>query len=110
MEASEGHVLLTGESTAPVEILVDDTQTDFPRPQFPPGGVEVLPSTSVTPISDNARRRGCAGNDHSLGENSITDLGFRWARCTRARCERLNWTSPGRAFRRARVVRKNWTI
>ena len=96
--------LYTGESTAPVEMLVDDTQTDFPRPQFLPGGVEVLLSTSVTLMSDNSRRRGCAGNGHSPGENSIADLGF-----PRARCARLNWTSPEQAFCRARVVRKNWT-
>ena len=42
-----------GESTAPVEMLGDDAQTDFPRPQFLPGGVGVLPSTSVTLMSDN---------------------------------------------------------
>ena len=43
-----------GESPAPFEMLGDDTQTDFPRPQFPPGGVGVLPSTSVTLMSDNS--------------------------------------------------------
>ena len=45
--------LNAGASTAPVEMLGDDTQTDFSRPQFPPGGVEVLPSTSVTLMSDD---------------------------------------------------------
>ena len=65
-----------GESTAPVEMLGDDAQTDFPRSQFPPGVVGVLPSTSVTLMSDDSRRRGCAGNGHSPGEDSMTDLGF----------------------------------
>ena len=41
--------LHAGESTAPVEML-----GDFPRSQFPPGGVGVLPSTSVTLMSDNS--------------------------------------------------------
>ena len=68
--------LNAGASTAPVAMLGDDTQTDFPRPQFPSGGVEVLPSTSVTPMSDDSRRRGCVGNYHSPGKKSITDLGF----------------------------------
>ena len=46
--------LNVGESTAPVEMLENDTQTDFPRPKFPPGGVEVLPCTSVTLMSEMA--------------------------------------------------------
>ena len=74
--------LNAGASTAPVEMLGDDTQMDLPRPQFPPGGVEVLPSTLVTLMSDDSRRRGCAGNGHSPGEKSITDLGFPWASYT----------------------------
>ena len=77
--------LNAGESTVPIEMLGEDTQMDFPRPQFLSGGVEVLPSTSVTLMSDNSRRRGCAGNGHSPpspGENSITDLGFPRASCT----------------------------
>ena len=60
----------------PVEMLGDDAQTDFPRSQFPPGGVGVLPSTSVTLMSDGSRRLGCAGNGQSPGEVSMTDLGF----------------------------------
>ena len=68
--------LNAGKSTAPVEILGDDPQTDFPRSQFSPGGVGVLSSTSVTLMSDNSRRRGSAGNSYSPGENSMTDLGF----------------------------------
>ena len=54
--------------------------------QFPPGGVEVLPSTSVTLMSNDSGRRGCAGNGHSPGASFITDL---------ARNARLYWTSPG---------------
>ena len=40
--------LYAGVSTTPVEILVDDNQPDFPRLQFPPVGVEMWPSISVT--------------------------------------------------------------
>ena len=46
--------LNVGVLTAPVEMLGDDTQMDFPRPQFQPGGVGVLPSTSVTLMSDDS--------------------------------------------------------
>ena len=75
-------MVYAGELTAPVDMLVDDTRTDFPRLQFPPGGVEVLPLTSVTLMSDDSRRRGCAGNGHFPGDNSITVLGFPRASCT----------------------------
>ena len=68
--------LYAGVSTAPIGMLVDDNQTDFPRLQFPPDGVEVLQSTSVTLMSDDSRRHGCAGNGHSPGDNFITDLVF----------------------------------
>ena len=102
--------LYAGESTAPVEILVDDTQTDFPIPQFPPDGVEVLPSTSVTHMSDNSRRRGCAGNGYSPGENSTTHLGFPQASCNPGEMCAAELDFPWASFPRARVARKNGTI
>ena len=51
--------LYAGVSTAPVEMLVDFNQMDFPNLQFPPVGEEVLPSTSVTLMSADSRGRGC---------------------------------------------------
>ena len=41
-----------------------------------------MPSTSVTLMSDDSRRRGYAGNSHSPGLDSMTDLGFPRARYT----------------------------
>ena len=63
--------LYTGVSTTPVEMLVDDNQTDFPRLQFPPVGVEVWLSTSVTLASG-----------YSPDDSPMTDLGFLRASCT----------------------------
>ena len=74
--------LYAGVSTTPVEMLVDDIQTDFPRLQFPPVGVEVLPSALVTLMSDDSRRRGCAGNRYSPGDSFMKYLGFPRASCT----------------------------
>ena len=95
---------------SPIEMLGDDTQRDFPRPHFPPGGMEVLPSTSVTLMSNNSRRRGCAGNGHSPGENSITDLCFPRASCTPGEMCVAELDFPRASFSRARVARKNGTI
>ena len=66
--------LNAGESKAPVRIMGDERQTDFPRPQFPPCGVRVLPSASATLVRGDWRRRGCAGNGHSPGDKCMTDL------------------------------------
>ena len=71
--------LNAGESKAPVRIMGDERQTDFPRPQFPPCGLRVLPSASATLVPGDWRRRGCAGNGHSPGDKCTTDLGFPWA-------------------------------
>ena len=68
--------LNAGKSTAPAGILGDDTQTDFPRSQFSPGGVGVLSSTSVTLMSDNSRRRRSAGKGYSPSVDSMTVMGF----------------------------------
>ena len=68
-----------GVSTTPVEMLVDDNQPDFPRLQFPPVGVEMWPSISVTLASKDSRGRDYG---YSPGESSMTDLGFPRANCT----------------------------
>ena len=74
--------LYAGVSTAPVEMLVDFNQMDFPKLQFLPVGVKVLPSTSVTLTSADSRERGCPGNGHSPGDSFMTNLGFPRASCT----------------------------
>ena len=74
--------LYTGVSTTPVVKLVDFNQMDFPKLQFLPVGMEVLPSTSVTLTSDDSRGRGCPGNSHSLGDSFMTNLGFPQASFT----------------------------
>ena len=71
--------LYAGVSTTPVEMLVDDYQPDFPRLQFPPVGVEVWPSISVTLASKDSRGHGCG---YSPDVSSMTDLGFPRASCT----------------------------
>ena len=68
--------LNTGESKAPVRMLGDEMETVFPRPQFPPCGVRVLPSATVTLVSGGSRRHGCAGNGHSPSEKLRDRSGF----------------------------------
>ena len=74
--------LHAGVLTAPVVMVVDFNQMDFPKLQFPPVGVEVLPSTSVTLTSAYSRGRGCLGNGHSQGDGFMTNLSFPRASCT----------------------------
>ena len=74
--------LYAGVSTAPVEMLADFNQMDFPKLQFPPVGMEVLPSISVILTSGDSRGHGCPGNDHSPGDGFMRNLGFPWASCT----------------------------
>ena len=69
-------ILDLNESKAPVRMLGYERETGFPEPQFPPCDVRVLPSASVTLMSSGSRRRGCAGNGHSPGEDCTEDLGF----------------------------------
>ena len=97
--------LCAGVSTAPVEMIVDFNQMDFPKLQFPPVVVEVLPSTSVTLASADSQGRGCPGNGHSPGDGFMTNLGFPQASCTPGEMYAAELNSP-----RARDVRKDWTI
>ena len=66
--------LYAGVSTTLVEMLVDDNQLDCSRLQFPPVGMEMWPSISVT--------LACNGYGYSPGESSMTDLGFPRPSCT----------------------------
>ena len=66
--------LNAGESKAPVRMMGDERETDFP--QFPPYGMRALPSASVTLVRGGWRRRSCAGNCHSPGDKCTKDLGF----------------------------------
>ena len=68
--------LNAGVSKAPIRMMGEERETDFPRPQFPPCGMRALPSASVTLVRGSWRRRGCAGNSHSLDDKCTTDLGF----------------------------------
>ena len=63
-------------------MIVDFSQMDFPKLQFPPVGVEVLPSTLATLTSADSQGRGCPGNGHSPGDGFMTNLGFPQASCT----------------------------
>ena len=80
--------LYAGVSTTPVEIMVEDKMPDF---------LELASTDS----------RGC---DYSPGGSSKTDLGFPQASCTPVEMCAVDSNFPGRAFRRARFVRKDRTI
>ena len=105
-------------------IMGDDPQMDFLRSPLSPGDMGVLLSIPVAPMSNTSQRRGSVGNGHSPGMDSMTVMGFPRKNSTQgemcaveldsmtdmgfpgrllpwARCARLNWTFPGRAFRRA---------
>ena len=60
--------LNAGESDAPVEMLRHKMETVFPRLPFPPCGVRVLPSATVTLVRGGSRRRGCDRCGFSPGE------------------------------------------
>ena len=60
-------------------MLGDDDQSDFPRLQFLPVGMEVWRSISVALASKDSRRRGYG---YPPDESSMTDLGFPQASCT----------------------------
>ena len=102
--------LHAGESKAPVRMMGDERETDFPRPQFPAGGVRALLSASVTLVCGGWRRRGCAGNSHSPGDQCTTDLGFPRASHTPGEKCAAELDFPRASLTRASVARKNWAI
>ena len=83
--------LYAGLSTAPVEMLVDFNQMDFPKLQFPPVGVEVFPLHSRAllheDVSVRRHHRRCAREmaarmSQSSGRDSADGTADVYTRCT----------------------------